>query len=113
MKPVDHFYLNLLEPDRSFWVSTRDFILSYHPDFTLEWKYKLPFFYFKGKPFCYMWRDAKSMQPYVGFARSNRVEHPLLIQGNRKKMKVLYLDINKDLPIVTLKEIMDKLLKLY
>ena len=67
-------------------------ILDYSPDLTLHWKYKVPFFYFKGKPFCYIHQDKKTTLPYVAFVKSIAIERPELALGNRKKIKALTID---------------------
>jgi hypothetical protein len=105
LQQLDQFYLDQPEPNRSFMLGLRDYILSSDDAFTEHWKWKLPFFYYNNKPFCYIWKDAKTQQPYLGIVKADLIEHPLLIQGNRKKMKVLYFDITKDIPIDLLDEI--------
>lgn len=108
LQKLDAFYLDQPEPNRSYMLGLRGFILNYSPDIMEHWKWKLPFFYYKNKPFCYIWKDAKTQQPYLGIVKANLIEHPLLIKGNRKKMKVLYFDVSKDIPI----ELLDKIFKM-
>ncbi len=80
---------------------------------TEEWKYSLPFFYYNKKPFCYLYRDKKTGSPYIGFNRANQIEHPMLDQGDRKKMKVLHINPHEDLPVDSLADIFEALIKLY
>ncbi|WP_417602570.1 DUF1801 domain-containing protein [Owenweeksia hongkongensis] len=109
---IDNFYLNLTEPNRGCMLSLRDIISNYHPDITQEWKYRLPFFYLKGKMFCYLWVDKKTTHPYIGFTDGGKMEHPSLIQGDRKRMKILLIDPNNDIPLNLLKEILNEALAL-
>lgn len=113
LSQLNQFYLEQSEPNRSYFLALRKFINNYDEQISEEWKYKLPFFYYKNKPFCYIWKVQKTGQPYIGIVRANQIKHSLLIKGNRKKMKVLHLDVQKDVPIQTLKEIFSMLIKLY
>ncbi|RYY34478.1 MAG: DUF1801 domain-containing protein, partial [Sphingobacteriaceae bacterium] len=88
LRPIDEFFLNKYEPAKSCLQALRQFMLNYHPAITEEWKYKLPFYYYKGKMFCYFWVDKKSGQPYIGIVEGGRIEHPMLVQGDRKRMKI-------------------------
>lgn len=96
---LNQFYLSLPEPEQGCFVALRDFILAQNEHITPEWKYKLPFFYYKGKMLCYLWQHKKHKQPYVSFADGNYMEHPLLLQEDRKRMKLLLIDPNQDIPI--------------
>jgi hypothetical protein len=108
LRELDNFYLEQPEPNRSFMLGLRNYFLNYNSEISEEWKYKIPFFYYKNKPFCYIWKDNRTQQPYVGIVKSKLIEHPLLVQGDRKKMKVLYFDTSKDIPV----ELIDKIFKL-
>lgn len=105
LRELDRFYLEQPEPNQSFMLGLRSFILSYSSEMTEEWKWKLPFFYYKGKPFCYIWKSAKTGKPYLGIVKADLFDHPRLIQENRKKMKVIYFDVKKDIPLKVLSEI--------
>lgn len=113
MKELDRFYDLLEEPQKSCFLSLRDSILNFHKDMTEEWKYRLPFFYLKQKPFCYLWKDKTTKTPYLGFPKGNLIEHPLLIKGERKKMKVLYIDPLENIPVKSIEEILKTFLPLY
>lgn len=102
---IENFYLNLPEPNRSCMLSLRDFIAPLHPDITQEWKYRLPFFYLQGKMFCYLWQDKNTSYPYIGFTDGGKMKHPMLVQGDRKRMKVLLINPNEDLPIKVLNQV--------
>ena len=64
---------------------------------------------YQGKPFCYLWRDKKSFEPYIGLVRSGNIAHPNLFLGNRKKMKIMRIDPNLDIPVDTMYEIFEEL----
>jgi len=109
---IDSFYLNLPEPNRGCMLSLRHILSNCHPDITQEWKYRLPFFYLRGKMFCYLWVDKKTKHPYIGFTDGGKMSHPLLVQGDRKRMKILLIDPEEDVPIKTLQKVLDEALEL-
>ena len=110
---IDNFFLKLDEPQKSCFLALREIILRSDSYFTEHWKYKLPFYYYKSKPFCYLWRDKKSLEPYMGVVRGNLMNHPLLDQGNRSKMKILQLNSMEDIPIESIYAIFEELKKTY
>ncbi len=113
MPDTNQFYLNLEEPIRSTFMVLRDYILSLDPLITHTIKYGSPFFSYKGRMFCYLWKDKKLNEPYIGIVEGNRIEHPLLEQGNRSRMKILRIKTNEDLPISTINEILQLSLDFY
>lgn len=113
MKALEQFYLAQEEPNRSIFLALRDCILSLDAEVSEEWKYKLPFFYYKGKMFCYLWKDKKTNEPYIGIVRGEAVVHPLLIQGNRKRMKIFPVNPNEDIPVKIIKEILIQVQSVY
>ncbi len=108
MREIDLFYQNLEEPYNSCFMALKSIILAFDNRITEEWKYKLPFFYFNGKMFCYLWIDKENKQPYVSFADGFRMNHPLLESGDRKRFKIFYVDPNKDIDIKSLIELMEE-----
>ncbi len=99
---IDNYYLQKDEPIKSCLMALREYILSYDSNMTEAWKYGMPFFCYKDKMFCYLWRDKKTHQPYIGIVEGGKIEHPKLIKGNRSRMKILMIDPKKDLPIATI-----------
>ena len=101
----DNYYLNQEEPYKSCLLALKDIILGLDSEITPEWKYGLPFFYYKKKMFCYFWKDKKTQEPYIGICRGNEIEHPLLETGDRKKIKIFRVNPNEDINLKSLKEI--------
>lgn len=95
---LTEFYLNQEEPNKSCYLALRDLILAIDKNITPEWKYKLPFFYYKGKMLCFLWKDKNTYEPYIGFMKGSLIEHPMLEQGERKLAKILRINPLKDLP---------------
>lgn len=113
LRPIDRYFLEKEEPDKSCLLALRTFIPSLDEGITEEWKYRLPFFYYHGKMFCYLWTHKKFKQPYIGIVKGKEIDHPLLLLEKRAKMKILLIDPEVDLPVETIGEILGKALKLY
>jgi len=112
IKDLDNFYLEKEEPLKSCMLALRDIIMSLDKNITTSWKYKLPFFCYKKKMFCYIWIDKKTKFPYIGIVEGQRIEHFALDQGNRKQIKALHINPNKDFPDY-IEEILNEALDLY
>ncbi len=111
--PLENFYANLDEPLQSCFLALRSIILAIDKGITPEWKYKIPFFYYKKKMFCYIWTDKKTKEPYIGVVKGLAIKHPKLELGNRKLIPILKLKANEDLPLETINEILNKAIQLY
>lgn len=106
LSEIDNFYLEQDEPLKGCFLALREIVLAIDENITEHWKYKLPFFYYKGKMFCYFWRDKKTHEPYIGVVQGLKIDHPLLEQGNRSRMKILRIDPNADLPLEVIHQIL-------
>lgn len=106
LKELDNFYDQLEEPNKSVFLFLRQFIPSLDEKITVNWRYKLPFFDYKGKMFCYLWKDKKTNEPYISIVRSENLKHPKLILGERKKMKAYFINPNKDIDVEELRAIL-------
>ncbi len=113
MRELDNFYLNQEEPFKSCLLALRDIILAHDKNIEVAWKYKLPFFTYKGKMFCYLWIHKKYKQPYIGMIEGKWLEHPKLLLENRSRIKIILFDPSKDLPIKTIKGILKQAIQLY
>ena len=63
--------------------------------------------------FCYLWVHKKYKQPYIGIVEGSRVDHPLLIQEKRARMKIMLLDSTKDVPVKEVSWILKQAKKSY
>lgn len=113
MKPIDQFIHDQPEPEKSVFVLLRSFIPTLDQRITEEWKYKLPFFYFKGKMFCYLWKDKITSEPYIGIIKGNHMDHPLLEKGKRKKMKIFRINPNEDIRLDLIEGVLREALTFY
>lgn len=103
--PLEAFYTGLSEPVQSAYLYIRSHILK-DEAVTESYKWKLPFFDYKGKYFCYLWQDKKSALPYVAFTQGKHLDHPALVQGDRTQIAVLHFDPRYDLPMLLLVEVL-------
>lgn len=113
IQEVDSYYLNKQEPSKSCLLALRKTILDQHENMTETQKYGMPCFCFKNKAFCYLWTDKKTDEPYILMVEGNYLDHPELEAGKRSRMKIYRVDPNKDLPIITIHDILQKALDLY
>jgi Domain of unknown function (DU1801) len=113
LREIDNYFLQQAEPVKSYLLAMRDYIIAYDKDIVEAWKYKMPFYCYKGKMFCYLWVHKTNHQPYLGIVEGKKINHPLLIPEKRARMKILLFDPNKDIPLKTIDEILKAALKLY
>jgi hypothetical protein len=106
LEHLQNFYLEKEEPLKSCLYALQGIILSFDERVTEHWKYKVPFFYFNGKPFCYLWYNKKNNEPYIGIVKGCYIDHPMLESGNRKKMKIIRINPCSDIPIESILEIL-------
>ena len=106
LKDSDIFFLQNEEPAKSCLLYLRAHILAYDKDITEVWRYRMPFYCYKGKRFCYLWLQKKSGTPYLGVVEGKKLRHPLLIAEKRSRMKIMLLDPEKDMPVKTIDAIL-------
>lgn len=113
MRELDLFYLQQKEPIKGCMLFLRQHILNFDKNITEAWKYRMPFFCYKGKMFCYLWTHKKNGLPYIGFVEGRKIDHPALIIEDRARMKIMLLDPNTDVPIETINVILKIGIDLY
>ena len=113
LSKLDHFYFDQSEPLKGCLLALKEIVLALDENITPEWKYGMPFFYYKGKMFCYFWKDKKTNEPYIGVIKGKEIEHQQLELGNRKRIPILRVNPNNDIDIETIQEILSKAISLY
>ncbi len=113
MRELDLFYLQKDEPIKGCLLFLRQHILNFDKNITEAWKYRMPFFCYKGKMFCYLWVHKKNGLPYIGIVEGRRIDHPDLIQEDRARMKIMFVDASADLPVNTIDTILKIALSFY
>lgn len=105
LNPLDYYFEQKDEPLKSCLVYLRSLLNSY-AEITEHWKYGMPFYYYKGKMFCYLWIHKKINQPYIGLVDGNKIDHEDLLQESRTRMKILLINHFDDIPEEKLKSIL-------
>ena len=113
LKPADNYFLQQPEPGKACLLALRQLICSFDANITEAWKYGMPFYCYKGKMFCYLWVHKKYRQPYLGIVEGGKINHPLLLQEKRARMKIMLVDPLKDIPAATINSILKKALVFY
>lgn len=113
LSDTDNYFLQKEEPLKSYLLFLRDLILSYDVNITESWKYSMPFYFYKGKRFCYLWIHKKTNQPYIGIVDGNKIDLPELISEKRSRMKILLFDPRKDVPVKKIKALLKMVIALY
>ncbi len=85
------------------------------PEMELKYKYKVPFYYFNGKPFCYFNASHKRKFVDIGFCKGNQIEIHMedLISEKRKKMTSLRYTSLEEIDSQILIEVLEAAKKLY
>jgi len=68
---------------------------------------------YRGKAFCYLWKDKKTNEPYFLLVEGKRLSHAVLEAGDRKRMKILRVSPTEDLPIEVITAVLKEALLLY
>ncbi|WP_192823436.1 DUF1801 domain-containing protein [Rufibacter sp. LB8] len=113
LKAIDAYFLALEEPTRGCLQFLRAYLLAQDSQITEAFKHGVPFFYYKGKSFCYFWWHKKRQQPYIGFIRGAHLHNPLLLQEKRTQIKILLLNPEEDLPMDSIEELLEEAKALY
>jgi len=110
---IYNFYLEQEELQKSCLMALRDIILSQDEHISETIKYGMPCFCYKKKMFCYLWTDKKTKEPYILFVEGNFLNNPELEKGNRSRMKIFRVNPNEDLPLDSIKSLLNDALDLY
>ncbi|MCP9770358.1 DUF1801 domain-containing protein [Lacihabitans sp. LS3-19] len=113
MKELDKYYNHTTEPNKSCLLSLRNIILKQDSNISESLKYGMPCFLYKNKMFAFLWTDKKTDEPYILMVEGNRLSHPNLEQGDRARMKIFRVNPNIDLPLETIKDLIEEALNLY
>jgi hypothetical protein len=113
LSPIEKFFADQDEPARGCLLFLRHHLKNFNPHISEEWKYGMPFYYYKGRMFCYLWNHKKYKQPYIGIAEGRQLNHPALLVEKRSRMKIMLIHPADNIPVKTIDLILKKALKLY
>ena len=91
----------------------REHILKFDSHITEAWKYRMPFFCYNGKMFCYVRTHKKTQVPFIGFVDGKLMEHPAITFEDRARIKIMLIDPNADIPVDTIDEVLNMSIKFY
>ncbi len=112
VREIDNYFLQQPEPTRSYLLTLREYILAFDADISEAWRYRMPFYCYKGKRFCYLWVHKKYGQPYLGLVDGKKIDNPKLLSEKRARMKILLFDARKNVPVKTLYSLLRAAIKL-
>lgn len=104
--PLDNYYMQLDEPYKGCMMALRDIILSFDEEIVQEYSWKLPFFKYRSKMFCYLNINKKTKLPYVSFYKGPDLGHIELEREGRKMFSVWYVDPTEDIDVDCLLQIL-------
>jgi hypothetical protein len=91
MNPAEEYILKQPEPYRSILIHLQVLIEQTIPEIELKYKWKLPFYYYKGKPFCYFNASHKKEFVDVGFVKGTTIKKHQEYQITEKRKKMMSL----------------------
>lgn len=107
MNPAEEYILYQPEPYRSILLYLQAAIEGAMPDVELKYKYKLPFYYINGRPYCYL----NQSRDYVDLGFWNAAHLTIHLERmnteGRKMMKSLCYRSLEDIDAIVLKEVLE------
>jgi hypothetical protein len=115
MKPAEIYILNQPELYRDILLNLQIIIENTIPGLTLEYKWKIPYYYYKGKPFCFLNASHKNKYVDIGINKGYQLKNNLdvLIGDKRTIFKSLRYFSLDDIDAKILKEVILESVKLY
>lgn len=107
------WYLKHEEPNRSCFLAMRGIVRKSDAEVEETIKYGSPCFVYRGRAFCYLWKDKKTNEPYFLLVEGKHLSNLALEAGDRKRMKILRVDADTDLPVTTIISVLEEALDLY
>ncbi len=115
MNPAAEYILKQPEPYKSILLQLQVVFEHLFPEIELKYKYRIPFYYLKGKPFCYFNASHKKQYVDVGIVKGKQIlihsEH--LVTEKRKIMASLRYTTVEDIDHDVLIEVLKKAASLY
>ncbi|MCI5054495.1 MAG: DUF1801 domain-containing protein, partial [Flavobacteriales bacterium] len=93
---INRYYEKQEEPNKSCLLALRSIILKQNSRINETVKWGMPCFCIEKKPFCYLWVDKKTHEPYILMVEGKNLDHPSLEMGTRAKMKIFRVNPQED-----------------
>ena len=113
MNPAEKYIVDQKEPFRSILLQLQLLIESTVPELELKYKWRIPYYYYNGDPFCFL--NVSKDYVDVGFrAGANFSDmHTFLISENRKIFKSLRYRFVEEVDLEILLKVMERLHHIY
>ena len=110
MKPAEEYILNQPELYRDIILNLQVIIEKELPDAVLLFKWKIPFYYLNGKPFCFLNASHKGKYVDLAFNKGYQLQQHLefLVGEKRNTFKSLRYFSIEDINVTVLKEIISE-----
>lgn len=115
MNPSETYILNQPEPYRSILLHLQVIVETTIPEVELLYKYRIPFYYYKKRPLCFLNASHKKQFVDICFVRGNQItiHQDLLVTEKRKKMASLRYKSIEDIDNAFLIDVLKNVLTLY
>ena len=115
MNPAENYILQQPEPYKSILLQLQVLIEFTFPTIELKYKYRIPFYYLKGKPFCYLNASHKKQFVDIGIVKGGEIQihKEYLVTEKRKVMASLRYKTNEDINDKILIEVLKKAASFY
>jgi hypothetical protein len=99
LNPAENYIIKQPEQYREILIYLQVIVERTLPELDLKYKYKIPFYYLNGKPFCYLNASHKKQFVDIGFCKGSliKIHNESQISENRKKMTSLRYSCLKDI----------------
>lgn len=95
MNPAENYILNQSEPYRSILMHLQAVITHTISEIDLKYKYRVPFYYVEGKPFCYMNKSKDYVDLGIWKGAHIKVHQTHLIAGRRVIRSLRYTSLEE------------------
>ncbi len=113
IRKVDQYFESREEPNKSCLLALRTIILEQDEHVTETQKWGMPCFCYRKRPFCYLWTEKTTDEPYILMVEGRYLNHPQLEKGSRSRMKIFRVNPEEDLPVGTIESLLQNALDLY
>ena len=106
MNPAEEYILNQDEPFKSIFLYLQTVIEKTIPGLELKFKYKIPFYYLEGRPYCYLNQSKDYVDLGFWNATHLTVHLEYMETAGRKMMRSLRYKTLEDVDLKVLKEVL-------
>ncbi|MCM4165097.1 MULTISPECIES: DUF1801 domain-containing protein [unclassified Arenibacter] len=107
MNPAEVYILNQSEPFKSILLYLQTVIEGTVPEVELKYKYKLPFYYLNGRPYCYLHQSKDYVDLGFWNAAHLTVQLEQMNTEGRKMMRSLRYRSLEEIDVAILREVLE------